>query len=72
MATQAPVPRKIRLKHTLIGYPPYHPEGRETIPEGAEITVTDYDHTETDSLVVWNGRTLIVDKNSLTSFEEPI
>ena len=57
--------------HSLIGYPPYHPEAPETIPKDTEITITDYDHNETDSLVEWSGHALIVNTECLTVFEDP-
>jgi hypothetical protein len=64
--------KQVRIQHSLIGYPPYRPEARETIPRGAEITITNYDHNETDSLVESGGRTLIVNKDCLISFEDPL
>ena len=62
--------RKARLKHSLIGHPPYRME-HETIPNGAEITITDYDYSEIESLVEWESLCLVVDKDCLISFEDP-
>ena len=59
----------VRLKHDLTGHPPFDFAGRK-IPEGSEIVVADYDHTETESNVIFEGGTLIVDKDSLITFEE--
>jgi hypothetical protein len=61
--------RKVHLKDTLTGRPPYRME-HETIPEGAEITIVDYDYSEIDSLVEWEGHSLVVDKDNLISFED--
>ena len=66
-------PRKqVRLKHSLIAHPPYRIEEKVTIPRAATIEISDYDQTDTDSLVIWNGTPLVVDKDSLISFEEQI
>lgn len=59
----------VRLKHDLTGHPPFDFAARK-IPEGSEIAVADYDHTETESKVIFDGVTLIVDKDSLITFEE--
>jgi hypothetical protein len=60
------------LSHDLSGYPPYHPDQRETVPAGARILITNWDHSATDSLIEWGGHTLLVDKDSLVSFARPI
>lgn len=61
----------VRLIRSLSGYQPYHLNQRAEIPQGAEISVINYDLNESDSIVEWNGRTFIVDKNALASFAHP-
>jgi hypothetical protein len=64
------MPQSTRLKHSLTGYPPHLINEKTTIPEGAEITISDYHHNETDSLVSWAGVDLVVDKELLATFED--
>lgn len=65
-------PRRVRLGHSLMGYRPHRFDERVEIPKGTMITVLNYDGSETDSLVDWNGRILIVDKGALETFEESL
>jgi hypothetical protein len=60
------------LKHELSGYPPFDCAGREAIPAGARIAVTEWDHTEVESLIQWGGHSLRVVKNDLINFAEPV
>jgi hypothetical protein len=60
------------LNHDLSAYPPFHPDRREVVPAGVRIIVAHWDHSETDSLIEWDRRTLLVDKDSLISFTVPI
>lgn len=55
-----------------MGYRPHRFDERVEIPKGTMITVLNYDGSETDSLVDWNGRILIVDKGALETFEESL
>jgi hypothetical protein len=70
MTPGLPTPRKVTLKtHSILGHARYEME-RETIPQGAEVTILNADHSDTESLIEWAGRQLIVDKDSLITFEE--
>jgi hypothetical protein len=62
--------RNVRLNHDLIGYVPVNHVMGPTIPEGSEIEITNSDYSDIDSEVLWNGVTLLVNKNSLITFEE--
>jgi hypothetical protein len=68
--TSHPSDKPIRLNHELSGYPPYQPDRREGILEGAEITITTYKHNLTDSLVAWGGLPLIVNGDDLITFTD--
>jgi len=70
MSPDAATPRKAVLSHSLLGYPPYHPNRSESIPANAEITILNDNHTLTDSLIEWDGREFMVNKESLITFEE--
>ena len=64
--------KKVRLKHSIIAYPPYRIEEKVTTPGAAIIEISNYisnyDHADTDSLVIWDGAVLVVDKELLATF----
>jgi hypothetical protein len=62
--------KKVRLTHDLIGYPPFDRKVERTIPEGSEIEITNSDYSEIESEVLWDGVDLLVNTNSLITFEE--
>ena len=63
--------RKVVLDHSLSGYPPYEYLQREDIPKGAELIVSEPDYSDTEWLVLWEDQSLLVDKESLKTFEIP-
>ena len=60
---------EVRLKHSLAGRPPYAPGLQVTIPEGATIQLLEGEYTSTESLVQWGRQRLIVDRETLITFE---
>jgi hypothetical protein len=62
----------VRLNHQLTARDQYRIEERYTIPAGAEIMIVGpHDAApESESMVQWNGRKLVVDKETLETFAE--
>lgn len=63
--------RKVRLGNDLLGHLEHDSE-QITIPAGSEIEVKNADYSDIESEVLWNGVTLLVNMDSLITFEEPI
>jgi hypothetical protein len=67
MSSDLFAPRKVTLKQDLIGRVPYCPSNVKTTPQGAEVQIVNQNHTYVDSLINWDGRALLVNKELLIS-----
>ena len=56
--------QKVTLKNELNARQPYEMKSKQ-IPKGTEIIVEEWDHDLTDSRVLWNGVTYLVNRESL-------
>ena len=62
---------EVRLKHSLDGRPPFAARVAVTIPEGATIQILndDYSGSGAESLVQWGRQRLVVNRETLRTFE---
>jgi hypothetical protein len=70
MGSDSIVPQRVTLKRDLIGQVPYCPANHQTIPKGSEVKIVNGNYALTESVIEWEGRELIVNKESLMIFEE--
>ena len=62
---------EVRIKHSLDGRPPFAARVSVTIPEGATIQILndDYSGSGAESLVQWGRHRLVVNRETLRTFE---
>lgn len=56
--------QKVTLSHELHGRQPYEMKSKQ-IPRGTELIVEEWEHDLTDTRVLWNGVTYLVNGESL-------
>lgn len=62
--------KQVRLKNNLLGHPPFDRKSERRIREGSEVEITNPDYSDTESEVTYDGVALVVNKESLITFEE--